>query len=1065
MNGKALYNIIIVLSLFAAMASVAYAANEITQYADQLNYWDAETLTITVSNSGSEAVEANITFPSTFTFVSGTGCAGVSATLITCNISGGASSSYTVTSPGSSVSEYDVGTFSITAVNNTYTSSTDVKFLRIHPSEIFHTLVEYGRGRGNYFFDSYNKTANVSGSGHTGIGCPYLPNGTLFELNYLHKILNIAQYFGLTSEGVNVSFSCTYPNATVVRHHLTTSINMSGSNWLADYFISELQTSWERMGYLGQDFDVGEYAAGSTITVTCTDIVYMLPSANGNVSVSGDSFTLTVVDREPFTVTATAASTIYNGTQEVEITYTITNTGSSTIDDVSIEIQAPEYAQFIGTRGELWGVAQDYYTFERDQFLPGEAETITLVARFNTSSAAGISSLNLSDGVNIEYVTCWELNAYNPAEYIQSVDASAVGTGTVDLNTATAITGVQNSLTEIINILNSINTTITNIETISTQINATVNAIYNLTWWVNESTWNISYQVWNYYNRNLTYYPVSVSAAGTGGGFGSACRWNDTYYYNNTLSDTNFESIYGNNLLRTDFNGIYNGSTDIWRICARVAPSSATAAINDKLEVYICNNYNGSGSPETNTGCTLVGVHDVGEGTYAIDHFKWECVSVLNQEVTGPNLSVIYECDACAGTSDAWKIALDPTVASVYTYNTSDNGAIWNLTSYESLTSLGWCVPIDFGYEVWSYNNRSLTDYNLTWFFDQFNCSGGSSTNSMCELLYAINLTTTNMQATISIINSTVNSIQADTTNILIDTGNILTNQATIIGNQGTIISNQGTIITNQGTIITNTLTLLDQLNCNGTVDTPICSKLDALNLTVNILFNLTAEMNNTLNSMNATLYLMNQTINNRFDAIDANITILYNLSVDIWNSLNCTDLLAQDNGSVCNRLARIENYTLNINTTLQDVLNIVMYINGTRWGNWTAQDIMDKLNNITATVDLTEILAQLQRMQEFDQELVFLVTDAFSLQQQARKAADNGEIEIAAVKLEESKSKLDQATQRLMILNSAFQAEKDMAENRSGWWIWVVLLAGVCGAFVYLFQKVPEEPQMPRRY
>ena len=141
-----------------------------------------------------------------------------------------------------------------------------------------------------------------------------------------------------------------------------------------------------------------------------------------------------------------------------------------------------------------------------------------------------------------------------------------------------------------------------------------------------------------------------------------------------------------------------------------------------------------------------------------------------------------------------------------------------------------------------------------------------------------------------------------------------------------------------------------------------------------------------------------------------------------------------------------------------------MFYINGSRWLNYTAQDLIDKINNISVTTDLSEVLRQIELLREFDEELVFLVTDAFNLQQQARTAANNGDLDTASAKLEESQTKLDQATSRLSRLNGAFEAEKELAMAQSKWWVWVALLAGVCVAFVFLFQKVPEESE-PRQY
>jgi len=335
---------VVFLLLIVILCSSVYAADEIVQSADRLNYWTGATHTVTVTNNGAQSVQVNNTIPTGFSYSSG--CTNIGS-VIQCDIGASSSDSYVVTSTGA-LTEYTVSDF-VPITNNSYTGN-DVSFIKIKDDELFHTLTEYGRGRGNYFYDTYGSGA-YAGSGHTGTGCAYVPNGTLFELNYLHKINSIKHYFGdLDAEAFNATFDCTYPNSTVVRGHLMSSIVTNTAGTFVSYLIPKISGSWERMGYLGMDFDAGNFAVGNSITINCTNIAYIFPEAGGSFVVDEDSFTLQFRDKEPFVASASTAATIGNGTQEVLISYNITNNELYAVDDVVIEIKAPPYARFIGVR-------------------------------------------------------------------------------------------------------------------------------------------------------------------------------------------------------------------------------------------------------------------------------------------------------------------------------------------------------------------------------------------------------------------------------------------------------------------------------------------------------------------------------------------------------------------------------------------------------------------------------------------------------------------------------------------------------------------------------------------
>ena len=740
--------------LLMLLSSFVCAADEIIQSADRLNYWNSETHTVSVTNNGTSSVAVNITMPGGFTYDSGS-CTHSSG-VITCTLNQGQTKNYVVNSSSSSA-EYQLSVFSPVA-NNTYTSN-NVSFLRIKDEEIFHTLVEYGRGRGNYFFDSMQH--GLAGSGHTGVGCAYLPNSTLFELNFLHKVLNVKQYFGdLTAEAYNAAFSCIYPNRTVVRQHLITGTQRNSSGTYVSYKISKIEGSWERMGYLGMDFKENLQHVGENLTVNCTNLTYSFPAGGGNIVVDEDSFTLQVRDRNPFTASASTSATIGNGTQEVLITYNITNNELYTSDDVVIEIDAPPYAAFIGTRGELWGAAQDQYRIEKTELQPGESEIIALVARFDTANAPAISGINLTKGVKIQFTACWEANAYNPSEYIQYL--YGIGSGAVNMGIPSAIVNIRTRLQQLYNLSVTINKTITS-------INSTVNII---------------------------------------------------------------ETI----------------------------------------------------------------------------------VKVIN--------------------------------------------ATTNETNY-----------------------------------------------------------------IVKIINSTANSI-LNRTNV------ILNNTLIILNDTGFII---------------------DQLNCNGSNDSPICDKLSTINTSLQLLWNYTLQLNYTANNINVTVGSIN--VSGVNVTVNVDFTNLTNQLKEVKRYINCTNVTS--NSSACVRLERIENYTLIINSSLTNLFNITTYFNTTVFGNLTFQDIINKISN--ASVDTSDVIDALRELREFQEEIVFLITDSFGLQQQALADFSKGDFASAADSLIEANSKLMQSLGMLTAEEESLQNAEAAGSNYE--WVLILMLAiAVIFLSVYLFGK-PKTP------
>ena len=87
------------------------------------------------------------------------------------------------------------------------------------------------------------------------------------------------------------------------------------------------------------------------------------------------------------------------------------------------------------------------------------------------------------------------------------------------------------------------------------------------------------------------------------------------------------------------------------------------------------------------------------------------------------------------------------------------------------------------------------------------------------------------------------------------------------------------------------------------------------------------------------------------------------------------------------------------------------------------------------------------------DEELVFLVTDAFGLQQAARKDVDNGDLGAAATKLREANAKLNEAAERI----TAIQEQE--ADDGIGFaWVLVFMTMIVGAGLVYYLVSSPEE-------
>lgn len=457
--------IFVVMLLTLLMVVGVASASGVTT--DRLNFYDSEQHTVTISSTLGADVSSSSEMPVGFTFISSVdGCANPSGQTISCStVPANGMATFIMSSPvsGTEYQLYDL----TTTLNGT--DLNNVSFINIRDDEIFHDLVEFGRGRGNYFYDSMG-TATSAG---TGTGYNYVPNGTAFELNFLHKIYNVKQYFGLASgsDATDVTFTCVYPYQTMVRQHLTEAIGNDGNDWTVDYSIPRIEGSWERMGFTGLDFDAGEYSVGDVFAINCSNLDYNLADAYGHIVVEEDSLDMEVRSMDALAVTASSGSTsIGNGSSEVVITYTITNNEQYPVDTLMLEISSPEEAVFVGVRGELWGASQDKYSYELPNLESGESVQLQLVARFDTSASSD-TTLLLTEGVEARYVPTWELNAYNPMAYLQTM--SLTDTQTVNYGVSSSITNLMDQIDRIETNTIAMNTTVNSIYTLVNEINGT----------------------------------------------------------------------------------------------------------------------------------------------------------------------------------------------------------------------------------------------------------------------------------------------------------------------------------------------------------------------------------------------------------------------------------------------------------------------------------------------------------------------------------------------------------------------------------------------------------------
>jgi hypothetical protein len=161
-------------------------------------------------------------------------------------------------------------------------------------------------------------------------------------------------------------------------------------------------------------------------------------------------------------------------------------------------------------------------------------------------------------------------------------------------------------------------------------------------------------------------------------------------------------------------------------------------------------------------------------------------------------------------------------------------------------------------------------------------------------------------------------------------------------------------------------------------------------------------------------------------------------MQIDITSILANVTAIYDQNDCDGNADSPICQYVLDINTTLTSVegdvtsiLNLALYLNNTIWNGLTAQDIINQLNasitNINTQGD--QILTEINNVQEFNEELVFLVTDAVGMATESRNSFDSGEYENSIESLQRAQKNLEQAARLIEASRDDTQVEADTAD------------------------------------
>ena len=352
-------------------------AFDILQTTNKINFETSETHIITIENVGGLNSNITVTMPANWGYSSGTNCTNQSTT-ISCSISSGLKSRYIVTSP---TNQENYSTHLFNATTNNSQSVNNITFLVIPNGEIFNTLVEFGRGRGNYIYNSQGGGSSSS----AGTGYPYIPENTTLELTYLHKTFHVEQYLNLSNtEAANVTYQCSYPSVSVIRSHGDVSKRKT-STWLVNYLANSLYSSWERTNYLTQHYDGTEYVDNQRVYINCTDIAYTLHEGYGNVSISKMNFSLLVSKKDPYNITIANAGD--------SVTATIINSESYPTEDLTIE----------------WKFNNAITRESVRKLSVNETVVSTIVGKPNVQIT-----------LSIQFTPSWEILSYQPIQTVQT---------------------------------------------------------------------------------------------------------------------------------------------------------------------------------------------------------------------------------------------------------------------------------------------------------------------------------------------------------------------------------------------------------------------------------------------------------------------------------------------------------------------------------------------------------------------------------------------------------------------------------------------------------------------
>lgn len=435
-------------AVFVALAGLGFAA-QLEQRADPLNYYTPTMHNITMNYTGTTVgARINATYPGGFTFLSASAnCThDASAKNVSCsNIQPNTTAWYSVNSTGPSA-EFAVSVFSAVVTNTSFRAD-DIKIVNISDLNIADTLIELGRGRGDYIYST-----RYGGSKQEN-GTTYFPANSKTQLWYLHRIYNIGQYLGLQQEGQNITLNCTYPGLPVVSKHPQASriANESG-NWTVNYtFDGTVEGSFWKMAWTSietQRNSQQSLADGANITANCSATTYDF--STGKVRTNGELVLLTAATTTPVAVNASPQnSTLARGQSENPITYTVTNNGRYKIRDLQLEFEAPQYSKWISVRGELFGTSIQKYNLELPELSAGESAVVQLVARFDIPATATDAAAIKLGKWDAAFIPPWEMASYNPLK-IEQKDNDIVQVATINLNNTSSVYSVKGSTDTIV---------------------------------------------------------------------------------------------------------------------------------------------------------------------------------------------------------------------------------------------------------------------------------------------------------------------------------------------------------------------------------------------------------------------------------------------------------------------------------------------------------------------------------------------------------------------------------------------------------------------------------------